>query len=102
MKGRNRRGSQKSKRDNLQGFQSLPSQVHSLLNRLLRALGILLSLVQWRMAQTIAEAVGLDEATADAAIAYAIGTDWLIGGGSQPHSICLTDAGRVWTARLVK
>ena len=48
------------------------------------------------------EAVGIDEATADAAIAYAIGKDWLIGGGSQPHSICLTDAGRVWTARLVK
>jgi hypothetical protein len=58
--------------------------------------------MQYRMAQTIAKAVGQDEAAADATIAYAIERDWLIGGGNPPHSTCLTDAGRMWTARLVK
>jgi hypothetical protein len=37
--------------------------------------------MQWRMAQTIGQAVGQDEATADLAIAYAIGKDCL---GRQP------------------
>jgi hypothetical protein len=50
--------------------------------------------MQWRMAQAIGEAVGIDEAAADVAIAYAIGKDWLTGGGRPPHSICLTDDGR--------
>jgi hypothetical protein len=50
--------------------------------------------MQWRTAQTIAEAVSQDQDTADVAIAYAIGKDWLIGEGSPPHSICLTDDGR--------
>jgi hypothetical protein len=50
--------------------------------------------MQWRMAQAIGEAVGIDEVAADVAIAYAIGKDWLIGGGRPPHSICLTDDGR--------
>src|SRR5260370_5236774 len=50
--------------------------------------------MQSRMAQTIAEAVGQDEATADAAIAYAIGREWLIRGGAPPHSIFLAGDGR--------
>jgi hypothetical protein len=51
--------------------------------------------MQYRMTQTIAKAVGQDEAAADAAIAYAIERDWLIAAGNPPHSICLTDAGRM-------
>jgi hypothetical protein len=38
----------------------------------------------------------------DMAIAYAVQRDWLIAAGNPPHSICLTDEGRVWTARLVE
>jgi hypothetical protein len=58
--------------------------------------------LQWRMVRLIGPAVGQDEASVDAAIAYAVARDWLIAAGNPPHSICLTDAGRVWTARLVK
>ncbi len=39
--------------------------------------------MQYRMAQTIAKAVGQDEATADMAIAYAVERDWLIAAGTQ-------------------
>jgi hypothetical protein len=28
--------------------------------------------------------------------------DWLIAAGNPPHGICLTDAARMWTMRLVK
>jgi hypothetical protein len=56
--------------------------------------------LQWRMVRLIGPAVGQDEATVDAAIAYAVERDWLIAAGNPPHSICLTDAGRVWAARL--
>jgi hypothetical protein len=52
------------------------------------------------MMRLIGPAVGQDEAAVDAAIAYAVERDWLIAAGSPPHSICLTDAGRVWTVRL--
>ena len=55
--------------------------------------------MQYRMAQTIAKAVGQDEAAADATIAYAIERDWLIGGGNPPHSICLTESGRALVDR---
>jgi hypothetical protein len=54
------------------------------------------------MVRLIGPAVGQDEATADMAIAYAVERDWLIAAGNPPHSICLMDTGRVWTARLVK
>jgi len=56
--------------------------------------------MQWRMVAPIAAAVGLDDASA--AIAYGVRRGWLLAEGQPPHSICLTDAGRVWTARLVK
>jgi hypothetical protein len=56
--------------------------------------------MQWRMVRLIGPAVGQDEAAVDAAISYAVERDWLIAAGSPAHSICLTDAGRVWTARL--
>jgi hypothetical protein len=42
--------------------------------------------------------LALDER--DAAIAHAVEQGWLIAAGSPAHSICLTDAGRVWAARL--
>jgi hypothetical protein len=43
----------------------------------------------------------LGSVKADAAgIAYAVERDWLIAAGNPPNSICLTDAGRVWAARL--
>jgi hypothetical protein len=47
----------------------------------------------------IAKAAGLDDA--DAAIAYAVERDWLIAAGNPPHSICLTDDGRVMAARVL-
>jgi hypothetical protein len=72
-----------------------------------RALCVELALVtdgrplQWQMVRLIGPTVGQDEAAVDAAIAYAVERNWLIAAGNPPHSICLTDAGRVWTARLV-
>jgi hypothetical protein len=56
----------------------------------------------WRMAQTMGDAIGIDEAAADVAIVYAVERDWLIADGNPLHSICLTDAGRVWTGRVAK
>ena len=40
----------------------------------------------------------LDYETADAAIVYAIQKGWLIGEGEPPHSVCLTDEGRILSA----
>jgi hypothetical protein len=37
----------------------------------------------------------LDDAAASQAIAYAVERDWLLTEGQPPHSICLTDAGRI-------
>jgi hypothetical protein len=51
------------------------------------------------MVRLIGPAVGQDEATADMAIAYAVERDWLVVAGSPPHSICLTDDGRVLVDR---
>ena len=55
---------------------------------------------QNRAVRLIARSVALDYKTADAAIAYAVEKGWLIGEGEPPHSICLTDDGRVWTGRV--
>jgi hypothetical protein len=49
--------------------------------------------MQRRMAQTIGKAVGIDEANADGAIAYAVERNWLIAEGNPPHSICFTESG---------
>jgi hypothetical protein len=49
---------------------------------------------QWRMVRSIVTAGALDDPAADAAIAYAIGREWLIGEGQPTHSICLTEVGR--------
>jgi hypothetical protein len=54
--------------------------------------------MQWRMVRLSARSVAFDYKTADAAIAYAIQKGWLIGEGEPPHSICLTDAGRILSA----
>ena len=56
---------------------------------------------QWRMVRLIGPALGQDEAAVDAAIAQAVEQGWLLAAGNPAHSICLTDAGRVWTARFV-
>jgi hypothetical protein len=58
--------------------------------------------LQWRMVRLIGPALGQDEAAVDAAIAHAVERGWLLAAGNPAHSICLTDAARVWTARLVK
>jgi hypothetical protein len=55
---------------------------------------------QWRMVRLIGPALGQDEAAVDAAIAHAVEQGWLLAAGNPAHSICLTDAGRMWTARL--
>jgi hypothetical protein len=54
--------------------------------------------LQWRMVRLIGPAIGEDEVAVDAAIAHAVERGWLIAAGSPAHSICLTDAGRVWAA----
>ena len=46
----------------------------------------------------VRQAVGLDDASA--AVAYAAGQDWLLAEGQPPHSICLTEGGRVMVAKL--
>ena len=53
--------------------------------------------MQYRMVQPLVKAVGLNEAVAEAAIAYAVEQGWLITEVAEdepPHSVCLTDAGR--------
>ena len=50
------------------------------------------------MARPIAIAATVDDAAADAAIAYAIQKGWLIDHGEPPHSVCLTDDGRIRSA----
>jgi hypothetical protein len=47
------------------------------------------------MVRLIARSVALDYETADASIAYAVNKGWLIGEGDPPHSVCLSDAGRM-------
>ena len=54
--------------------------------------------MHWRTLGPIGQAVGLDDASA--AIAYAAGHDWLLTKGQPPHSICLTEGGRVMVAKL--
>jgi hypothetical protein len=56
--------------------------------------------MQYRIAQIIAQAVGRDEATAEVAIVYAVEKEWLIAEGNPPHSVCLTDEGRILSATL--
>ena len=48
----------------------------------------------------IAAGAALDDAAASQAIAYAVGQDWLLAEGTPPHSVCLTEAGRVMVAKL--
>jgi hypothetical protein len=40
--------------------------------------------MQYRMVSPIAQAAGLDDATADVAIAYAVERGWLLGEGDPP------------------
>jgi hypothetical protein len=54
--------------------------------------------MRWRMVRLIARSVALDYETADAAIVYVIQKGWLIGEGELPHSVCLTDEGRILSA----
>ena len=56
--------------------------------------------MQWRTVEPIATGAGLDDAAASQAIAYAVERDWLLTEGKPPHSICLTDGGRVMAASL--
>src|SRR5260370_31429843 len=49
--------------------------------------------MQWRMVRLIGPAVGQDEASFDAAIAYAVRRGWLIAAGHPPHKLCLPAAG---------
>jgi hypothetical protein len=56
---------------------------------------------QWRMVRLIGPAIGQDEAAVDAAIALAVEHGWRLAAGNPAHSICLTDAGRALSARLV-
>jgi hypothetical protein len=54
--------------------------------------------IHWRTVGPIGQAVGLDDASA--AVACAAGQDWLLTEGQPPHSICLTEGGRVMVAKL--
>jgi hypothetical protein len=53
--------------------------------------------MQWRTVESIGQTVGLDDASA--AIAHGAGQDWLLTEGQPPHSICLTEGGRVMAAK---
>ena len=55
--------------------------------------------MQWRRVRLIARSVAFDYETADAAIAYAIEKGWLVGEGEPPHSVRLTDEGRLAATR---
>jgi hypothetical protein len=55
--------------------------------------------MQWHMVRLIAKSVALDYETADAAIAYAVRQGWLLTEGNPPHSIYLTDDGRICRPR---
>jgi hypothetical protein len=53
--------------------------------------------MQYRMVRPIVITADLNDAAAEAAIAYAVEKGWLItvvADDEPPHSICLTDAGR--------
>jgi hypothetical protein len=54
--------------------------------------------MQWRTVEPIATGAGLDDA--GAAVAYGTGREWLLTEGQPPHSICLTEGGRVMVAKL--
>ena len=54
--------------------------------------------MQYRMARPVAIAAAVDNAAADAAIAYAIQKGWLIGDGEPPHSVCPTHDGCIRSA----
>ena len=53
--------------------------------------------MQWRTVEPIATGAGLGDASA--AIAYAVERGWLLTEGVPPHSVCLTDGGRVMAAK---
>jgi hypothetical protein len=50
--------------------------------------------MQYRMVAPVAQSIGLD---AEDAVALAIEQKWLLGTGEPPHSVCLTDEGRLLT-----
>ena len=56
--------------------------------------------VQWRPVDSIMAGTAVDDAAADDAIAFAVGQDWLLTEGQPPHSICLTESGRVMVAHM--
>ena len=53
--------------------------------------------MHWRTVGPISQAVGLDDASEAAAVAYAAGQP--LRDGQPPHSICLMDAGRIMAQR---
>jgi hypothetical protein len=55
--------------------------------------------MHWRTVDAIGNALGLNPDAAGAAVAHAIGQEWLLGEGNPPHSISLTDAGRIMAQR---
>ena len=71
-------------------------QVRALCVELARVTGA--RVMQWRTVEPIATGAGLDDA--GAAIAFAVERDWLLTEGEPPHSISLTDGGRVMVAKL--
>ena len=48
-----------------------------------------------RTGTRITASAGLDDAAASQAVAFAVERDWLLTEGTPPHSVCLTDAGRI-------
>ena len=54
--------------------------------------------MHWRTVGPIGQAAGLGDASE--AVAYAAGEDWLLTEGQPPHSICLTESGRVMVAKM--
>ena len=78
-----------------------PAKRPTLVEKRARALCVKLARVtddtpmEYRMVRLMARVLALNHETADAAIGNAIQKGWLIGKGEPPHSICLTDEGRL-------
>jgi hypothetical protein len=56
--------------------------------------------MHWCTVDSIMAAAGVADPAADAAVAFAVGRGWLLEEGQPPHSICLTEGGRVMVANM--
>ena len=58
--------------------------------------------LKYCLLEPIAKSLGLNGGEVEAAAIDAVRRGWLLAREDGSHSVCLTDAGRVWIARLTK